>query len=489
MDWRNLIPFAGGKSASKAPVRYRHFDMAKMGRLTNDWKVVSQSPDALIRPTLRTIRGRSRELAVNNDYYKRFLRMVRRNVIGHQGIRLQVKPLQPDGKVDVGDKRTIETAWKKWCKKKYCSVDGRNSWLDIQQIAVETLARDGECLIRKVKGFNNPFGFALQLIEADMLDDQLNRKFSDGREISMGVEMDKWKKPVAYHILTQHPGDDCYSFAGQKYQRIPADEIIHLYGQERPQQTRGIPWGHTAATRLHMNSGYEEAELVAARVGASKMGFIQTESGDDYAGPEDEAGNMYMDAEPGIIEQLSEGQTFTSWDPAHPTSAFDQFEKRMLMGAAAGLDISYHKMANDLAGVNYSSGRLGELDERDAWKMVQTYMVEHLCEDVFEDWLTFAIMSGALALPMSKFDKFNTPIFRPRGWMWVDPQKEATANVIAVKSGQKTLSDIAAEQGRDFEEVVQQMAMDIELAEQYGITLNFDDLIITVEAKSDEKED
>ena len=35
-----------------------------------------------------------------------------------------------------------------------------------------TLAEDGEVLVRKVKGFDNEFGFALQLLEADHLDEQ-----------------------------------------------------------------------------------------------------------------------------------------------------------------------------------------------------------------------------------------------------------------------------------------------------------------------------
>ena len=119
MNLRSLWPFGGGKSSNTQPVRrVRSFDAASFGRLHRDWNVITQSPDALLRTSLRTIRGRSRELAINNDYYKRFLKMVRRNVIGPKGIRLQVKPLQPDGSVDAADKRTIEEAWKKWGKKK-----------------------------------------------------------------------------------------------------------------------------------------------------------------------------------------------------------------------------------------------------------------------------------------------------------------------------------------------------------------------------------
>ena len=58
-----------------------------------------------------------------------------------------------------------------------------------------------------------------------------------------------------------------------------------------------------ALTRLKMLDGYEEAELVAARTAASKMGFFTSPDGDGYSGVDIED---YRDCETafGILSPL-----------------------------------------------------------------------------------------------------------------------------------------------------------------------------------------
>ena len=46
---------------------------------------------------------------------------------------------------------------------------------------------------------------------------------------------------------------------------LSADEVLHLYIQERPGQTRGVTWFASAIKRLHHLAGYEEAEVIRAR--------------------------------------------------------------------------------------------------------------------------------------------------------------------------------------------------------------------------------
>ncbi|MCK7513853.1 MAG: ATP-dependent Clp protease proteolytic subunit [Desulfobacterales bacterium] len=55
------------------------------------------------------------------------------------------------------------------------------------------------------------------------------------------------------------------------YARIPAEQILHTFITERINQPRGVPWMHSAMTRLNNLGAYEEAEIVAARIGAAKM--------------------------------------------------------------------------------------------------------------------------------------------------------------------------------------------------------------------------
>jgi len=77
-------------------------------------------------------------------------------------------------------------------------------------------------------------------------------------------------------------------------------------------------------------------------------------------------------------------------------------------------------------------------------------------------------------LPMAKFDKFSDNVFfRGRGFAWVDPQREINANITALQNGIVSLSDIAANYGRDVEDVFSQIQSDEELAARYGINLAF----------------
>jgi lambda family phage portal protein len=125
--------------------------------------------------------------------------------------------------------------------------------------------------------------------------------------------------------------------------------------------------------------------------------------------------------------------------------------------------------------VNYSSLRAGLLDEREEWKAVQQWLIEELCEPVFEDWLSwslglgFILLPNGSALPQRNYDKFNAPEWKPRRWPWVDPLKDMQASVLAVEKGFDSRRRIIAEEGKDIEDVFLEQKEDAALAEEYGL--------------------
>lgn len=467
-----LDRIAGYFGYAKPQPRRRDFAAAKASNLTADWFSSIQSANAEIRHSLRALRARSRNLAADDPYARKFIKMISTNVIGPNGIGLQMKVKDPNGSMDRFANDAIEAAWKLRMKPRNMTVTGRISGREEQRLIIETIAKDGEILIRKVKGFENDFAYAHQIIEADHLDEDYNAELPNGNRVCMGVEHDKWYRPVAYHLLVNHPGDYTYIRSNHRYERIPADEIIHAFIQERPNQMRGIPWMVPTMLRMKMLDGFEEAALVAARTGAAKMGFLETKTGDDYVGDDtDASGNPISEVEPGMIEQLPEGWKFNSFDPKYPDAAVQPFLKAALRGIASGLLVSYNTLASDLEGVNYSSIRQGVFDERDCYRMIQWWMIEHILQDDFEEWLRMSLLRGTIPLPVSKFDKFNAPKWQPRGWAWIDPQSEVTAAVAAINNGLKSRTQIVAEQGMDYEEVLEQLAEEKKLLDQYGIVL------------------
>jgi Bacteriophage capsid protein len=146
-----------------------------------------------------------------------------------------------------------------------------------------------------------------------------------------------------------------------------------------------------------------------------------------------------------------------------------------LRGIASGLGVSYHSLANDLSQTSYSSIRQGSIEDRDFFRTLQRFMIDHFLIPVYKEWLLTAITRQTVNLPIDKFDKFaGASMFRPRGFQWVDPQKEINAHVVALNNGLISMQDVASIYGRDVEEVFAQIARDKQLAEQFGLDLAFE---------------
>ena len=52
---------------------------------------------------------------------------------------------------------------------------------------------------------------------------------------------------------------------------------------------------------------------------------------------------------------------------------------------------------------------------------------------------------------------------------WIDPAKEANANRIAMATYQTTLEEVAAEQGKDWREILAQRAKEEKLMKELGL--------------------
>jgi capsid protein len=68
--------------------------------------------------------------------------------------------------------------------------------------------------------------------------------------------------------------------------------------------------------------------------------------------------------------------------------------------------------------------------------------------------------------------KFLDARWIPRGWAWVDPLKDTQAGVLAVQSGLASRSSLLAEQGEDFEDVLEQLAEEEDMADAAGVSID-----------------
>jgi lambda family phage portal protein len=459
-----------------APVRGKRnltlFNGSLASRLTQDWvNAPILSADQEIKGSLRILRGRARELSRNNAVAKSYLKILVSNVIGERGIGYQPLVRNNNDELNKTFNDKIEKAWCEWSQKGNCTVDGKWSMRQVQALALQTVATDGEIFIRMVPGFDNKYRFALQLIDPDQVDPLFYRYRSEGNngrnsnEIRLGVEVDEWGRPVAYHVNPAHPSDLGGSLLRE---RIPAQYVLHLYDPLRVQQTRGIPWFTPAMLEMRMVGGYMEAELVASRVGAAKMGFFEHVDAVGFEAQNDDA-HYTLEGSPGTFETLPPGLKLSEWKPEHPANAFPAFIKAAIRFIAGALGVSYNALASDLEGVNYSSMRSGLLIERDQWKICQSFLKEGFMAPVFANWMSMALLSGELKLDSRDPSRFLEGKWESRGWPWVDPLKDVQASILGIGAGLKTRDHIISEEGGDVEEVFEQLKQEKELAEAYGL--------------------
>ena len=474
------------KSSPEPPRQQRSFAGAKPFGALQSWQPQNWSADALAHSDLDRLRARSRSLARDNDYMRKFLQMAENNIVGREGFLLQMRVKMENGAADTLANQAIEQAFYRWARRGMCEVSGGLSFADVQRLLIRSVARDGEALVRHIKGFDNGFSYALQVLDIDRLDTQYNRDATQHQNaIRMGVELNAYSRPVAYWLRTQHPGERAgLNHAAQIRERVPAHEISHIFLRDRPEQRRGFPWVASAIIGLQNLGGYQEAAIIAARIGASKMGFFkQTEDADTFMSPIDSetvsngrGGVDLVDAvEPGTFHELPQGYDFTPFNPDYPHANYDAFVKASLRGIASGVGVAYHGLANDLEGVNFSSIRSGTLEERDSWMVLQDWFANALLFDVFENWLEMALLSGAIVshngkpLPASKLRQFGNHYWQGRRWQWVDPFKDISAAKEAVALRVKSRRQIADEMGVDFDDVLAQLEQENMLLKQKGL--------------------
>lgn len=445
---------------------------ASTSRLYQDWYAPITSADYEIRTSMRLLRARARQLVRDNAYAAGFIDELANNVVGPGGIRLEAMVSTTLDELHDPTNDAIESAWVDFCNPENVSADGIDDMTAVQRLAIQTWAQDGEAIYRKLPYFENDHLFALTQIDADRLDEFYNMLPTAGQnEIRMGVEIDQYGKPLFYHIWNRHPTDG----GMRKREKVPADQIIHLFTRTRPGQTRGVTWFAPVLTSFKMLDGYTEAELVAARTAAAKMGFIETttvEGVGPSVDPKTPAAPRTIEAAAGIIEELGLNQHFQEWDPKHPSTAFKEFSNVILRGQSRGLGMSYMTFTGDLNGTSYSSGRIGLLPERDHWKSLQGAMAMRFCRPVYRAWVPMARLAGALKVDGRIASDLSQIAWRGRGWAWVDPLKDMQATILGIQHGIDSRTDALTEQGLDLETTFQHLSEEIKLAEEYGIDIN-----------------
>lgn len=478
--------------------KVRMYDAAANTNLNGDFPISISSANAEILVSIIASRSRARRLERDNPYASGILTHFQNNVVGDEPFRLEMKVGKYNAtgvfEEETETNRIIEEAWKDAGLPKNCTVRRDTSRLELYHQIITAVIRDGGILLRHWRGFaKNAFGYAIEALEIDRLDPSYMGKAENGNEIQFSIELDQWRAPEAFYLLTRHPGDYTAYNNFQKYrERVDAKDVIHFASlRTRAEQFLGMPRFVSIIQRLHRLDQYDVAEMTAAIVTACKMGFFvrKPDAAGEYHGDiKDDDGNRVMKAEPGAFEELPQGVEVDQFDPQHPVEAYPNFTKQNLRSVATGAGMAYHTLANDLEGVNFSSGRLGENAQRDEAKKLQKHMIFSCVAEHFNEWLKYAILSGQVKLPITRLEEFKkAAIFHAKRWAYVNPLQDAQTDILRIEAGLDSRSRVIAESdySGDFEDVCREQSSDQTMAEKYELDFSSSDPTTPTVAKGE----
>ena len=482
------FPIANGQMVKMAKSKFRMYDAAATTNLNQDFPVSITSANAEILVSISASRARARRLVRDNPYAASAENTYATNVAGDEPFRLEMKVGKYVGgafEEETETNRIIETAWRDAGKPENCCASRNLSRLELYHMAIAAVVRDGGVLARHRRAYpKNKFGYAIEPIEIDRLDHYWNRPANGtANEIQFSIEMDEWHSPIAYWILTRHPGD-IFAYSNQpKYrERVDADEVVAFFNMRlRAGQYVGMSSFAPVIQRLHRIDQYDVAEMTAAIVSAIKIGFFtKTKTADQYAGTEETEDGMKIDrVEAGVnFEEMPDNFDLKQFDPQHPVEAYAAFSDQNLRSIAQGLKIAHSTLSGNYAGMSFSTGRLEKLPERDNFKVMQEHMKKSFVHPHFNEWIKYAILSGAIPLPASRIQEFqDAAFFHAKRWPYINPLQDAQADILRIEGGLDSRSRVIAEseRGGDVEQVDSEIASDRAVDEAHDLDFSGSD--------------
>lgn len=462
---------------------FRMYDAAMTNNLNSDLGTSITSANSEILVSLTATRSRARKLERDNPYAWSIVNLAQNNVGGDEPFPLEMKVGKYDAKgkfiKETDTNRKIQAWWKKAGLPENCSVRRDLSRNELYWQAISAVMRDGGILFKHARFFpNNKFGYAIEPIEIDRLDHYWNRPAKGtANEIQFSIELDSFQGPIAFWILSRHPGDVIVFQDYKKYRvRVPAEDMIALWDiRTRAGQFVGMPRFSSIIQRLHRIDQFDIAHVTAAIWASCKPFFLVRDqpTATEYTGDEETAsGEKISVSEPATGEILDDGLKPVLVDPKFPIEAAEAFKKENLRGVAAGSGSPYHMIGNDLEGVNFSSGRLGENAYHDECKKLQKHIIMNMVRPHFNEALRFALLSKALDLPVARYEEFvDAAVFHGRRWPYVNPLQDVQADILATEAGFTSRDYViqTSERGGDVEEVDAEIAEGRDTDEAHGL--------------------
>jgi lambda family phage portal protein len=447
------------------------------------WIPPQGSADTDLLDDLPQLVYRSRDIHRNNGIAHGGIQTIVDNVVG-TGMRLSARP----DYTALGKTKEWAAQWAvvtqalyhSWWWSTACHAGDTLTGDQLTALTMASGLTNGEALTLPVWVPNRGDGYAtkLQLVESDRLCNPPVEP--ETRLFHGGIEFDsQYGMPLYYNIRKIHPGERFFDPTEPMAQfdsvRIPRRtswgrlRVIHTFDTERNGQTRGKPLLSAVLPQFKNIDRYAQAELQAAVANAMIAGIITTPLDQEnivelFRNDAEKYMQMRQDAavklSSGSMIPLFPGDSMQSFLPQRPAAQFGAFVENIYRIIGVGLDLPYELLLKDFSKTNYSSARAALLEAWRSFMRRRDWLGTMWLDPIYGLFLEEMVNAGRIDAP--GFYENRSAYCRCKwigpGRGWVDPVKEAQAAQLRIDAGLSTAEDECAEQGKDWEEVYEQLA-------------------------------
>lgn len=448
-----------GRRPTSRPTAWggQSYDGASTDAYSQRWSVGESAPDAELANSLTVLRARSADLVRNNALAYGIIETLQRGVIG-RGPRF--KSAAP------GDlAATISGLFQAWTAR--AGWDGVASWSDVCDDLVSSSCISGDVLILwpDVGDGTEP---RVDLVDARRIDTPTD-KTPECDSCRLGVGYDRYGRVMGYYVRASDEG----STLRENYRWFPLvrDGRINAVlfkrpSVRRPRQSRAVGILAPILHQLKEVPAYLLTENRRATQAAKNFVIIKTpdpksiaDAFENVGGTGDEAGidqllgRSYGNIPDGSMMSLGMGEDAVVVQPPQTNGGIGDYVEAQLRACAAAVGLPFEEAFRLYAKLNYSNARTIRMMSKTAYKVWRDKIEPSLCRPTIELLIRYWWANGKLGrIPWN--DALLAGSFHWDEMEYVDPLKEAEANTRAIETMQKSRQAVAAEQGRDWRQII-----------------------------------
>ena len=476
-----------------------------------------RSADGDLLPSKGISDARARDMGRNDAYVQGGATLRKDNIVGSYFMPNH----KPMSRVIFGKEDTDwEDEFSEECEENFAldtespdnwiDASGHNTLTEMVRMTIDQHTRGGESLasVEWLRANRRPCSTAIQLIDTDRL--STPPEFMGDDNVRSGVRRDMYGAAVGYYVRMSHPSD-WRTPLSYEWKYVPVRkpwgriQMIHIFEQMRPDQTRGIAAMVAALSEMKMMKNFRQMVLQNAVLNATYAATIESElpseaifarlGGDDspekienmilnYVGGHFSAMDKYMGSSRNLkidglkIPHLPPGSKLNLRGAGQGGPLGTDFEQSLLRYIAAILGVSYEQLSRDYTNTNYSSARAAMNETHKAMLTIKRKVADRFATHVFRLWMEEQVNNGLL----TTWPKRAPSIYEGRtfeamtqvDWIGaargqVDELKETQAAILRMSHGLSDLETENARMGFDWKKRFRQMKRENEWKEHYGV--------------------